>query len=350
MIIREIHVDGYERVAKATDPETGLVAFIAVHSTVLGPAIGGIRMWPYASEKEALTDVLRLAQGMSFKSAVADTGLGGGKSVIIGDSRTQKTEALFEAMGRFVNVFDGTYYPAEDVGTTVENLEWVARTSQWVAGLPIDKGGSGNPSRYTALGTFLGVQACLEEVFGTPDLAGRTVAIQGVGSVGARVARHLAKAGAALVLADVHQDAVAALSEELQAEVVAPERIYDVTCDVFSPHALGSVINDKTLPRLRCPIVAGAANNQLERDEHGEVLRKRGIVYAPDFVINAGGIINVGCEFLPGGYDPDVALDRVHRIHDAVAEVLRVGKEKGISTHQAALEVARLRIMAGPRA
>ncbi len=347
MKIVEIPTAGYERVAEAVDPAVGLHAFIAVHSTVLGPAVGGIRMWPYASREAALTDALRLAEGMTWKSAVAETGLGGGKAVIIGDSKTKKTPELFVAMGCFVQDFQGRDVPAEDVGTTTGDLENVAKSTKWVSGLPRDKGGSGNPSPFTARGVFLGIQACAADVFGTQDLQGRTVAIQGLGSVGFALARHLHEAGAKLIVADLDAARLADAAAEFGAVVEDVKRIHAAACDVFAPCALGAVINDQTLPELRCRIVAGAANNQLHELRHGEELRKRKIVNAPDFVINAGGIINVGQEFAPGGYQEAVATKKVANIFRAVKETLALAKALEIPTSEAALRLAKSKLAAG---
>lgn len=347
MKIQEIAVPGYERVARADDPAAGFRAFIAVHSTTLGPAVGGIRMWPYRSDEEALTDVLRLSEGMTWKSAVAGTGFGGGKAVIVGDSRTGKSPELFRAMGRFVNAFGGVYYPAEDVGTTTADILEVAEESKWVTGLPRERGGSGDPSPFTALGVFRGIQACLEEVHGKAELDQRTVAIQGLGSVGRGVAELLHGAGARLVVADIHAPKVDAIVKATGARAVDPAAIHRQEVDVYSPCALGAALNDATIPELRCAIVAGAANNQLAEPRHGAMLLRYGITYAPDFVINAGGIINIGVEFAPKGYDPDVATRKTENIYHALKSIFRTAKTRGIPTSEAAVLVARDRIAQG---
>jgi len=336
MRITELSVPGYERVAKAEDPESGLRAIIAVHDRTLGPALGGMRMWPYAKEEDAVFDVLRLSRGMTYKSAVGRTGLGGGKSVMIGDSKKDKCEKLFRAMGRFIEAFGGAYITAEDVGTTVPDLVTVRQETRWVSGLPREMGSSGNPSPYTARGVYLGMRAVFEERFGVSSAKGLHVAIQGIGSVGTSLAQLLAQAGAKLTLADVNEARAQALAKELGASVCSADVVMGVECDVLSPCALGAGINDSTIPALRCKAIAGAANNQLLEPRHGDALRAKNILYAPDYVINAGGIINVGCEFLPGGYKEEESLKRIDRIYENLKEVFAVSKRDGVGTHVAA--------------
>lgn len=347
MKITDIPVAGYERVARCEDPASGLRAMIAVHNTTLGPALGGLRMWPYRSWDEAQFDVLRLAKGMTYKSAVADTGLGGGKSVILGNPKTEKSEALFRAMGRFVDAFGGKYITAEDVGTSVEDMVLVRKESRWVTGLPRAMSSSGDPSPWTALGVFRGMKACLEEVHGSGDFAGKTVALQGVGHVGAYLAEHLHKAGARLVVTDLSTERAKETAQRFGGQVVAPDAIYDVPCDVFSPNALGAVVNDDTVKRLRTKIVAGAANNVLLREEHGDRLRELGILYAPDYVINAGGIINVSIEVEKEGYDEARSRKKVENIYNALKTVFRMAREKGVSTNRASNLLAEERLAKG---
>ncbi len=347
MKITDIAVPGYERVARCEDPVSGLRAMIAVHSAALGPALGGLRMWPYRSWDEAQFDVLRLARGMTYKSAVADTGLGGGKSVILGNPKTDKSEALFRAMGKFVDAFGGKYITAEDVGTSVEDLVLVRKETRWATGLPREIGSSGDPSPWTALGVFRGIKACLEEVYGSGEFTGRTVAMQGLGHVGGFLAEHLAKAGARLVVTDLSPERAKEAATRLGATVVAPEAIYDVACDVFSPNALGAVINDDTLKRLKTKIVAGAANNVLLREEHGDRLREQGVLYAPDYVINAGGIINVSIEVEKEGYDEARSRKKVENIYNALKTVFRMAREKNVSTNRASNLLAEERIAKG---
>jgi len=348
MKITPIDVPGYERVAKAEDPASGLLAFVSVHDTTLGPALGGLRMWHYENEQAALTDVLRLSRGMTFKSAVARTGLGGGKSVIVGDPRRDKTPALFQAMGRFIETFGGQYITAEDVGTGVADLKQVRQSTRWVTGLAREDGGSGNPSPYTALGCFVGLQAAATEAWGSDGLQGKVVAIQGPGSVGFPLGQHLVKAGAKLVVADVSQDNLDRAVKELGAKAVPPQAIYDEPCDIFAPCALGGILNDETIPRLKCRVVGGAANNQLlDENRHAQALRERGILYAPDYVINAGGIINVSLELEPGGYDETKAVAKIRNIFDALRSIFETARRRNVTTHAAAQDVAEANLKAG---
>jgi leucine dehydrogenase len=336
MKIREIPVPGYERVAFAEEPESGLRAFIAVHDRTLGPALGGMRMWSYANDDAGLNDVLRLSRGMTYKSAVARTGLGGGKSVILGDARKDKTEKLFRAMGRFIEAFEGSYITAEDVGTTIADLTQVRMETKWVTGLSREQGGSGNPSTYTARGCFVGIRAVLERAFGTSDPKDLLFAIQGVGSVGSAFAKMLADAGARLVIGDLQREKAEALGKSLGARVVPHDQVLFEPCDVLCPSALGGVFDDATIPKLKCRAIGGCANNQLLEPRHGDLLQERGILYAPDYVINAGGIISVGCELLPGGYDEAEALRRIDRIYENLKEVFALSHREKIPTHAAA--------------
>ncbi|MFO0983205.1 MAG: Glu/Leu/Phe/Val dehydrogenase dimerization domain-containing protein [Planctomycetota bacterium] len=347
MKITTLEVGGYEKVVRADDPRSGLKAFIAVHDTTLGPALGGMRIWPYATEKEAQTDVLRLAAGMTYKSAVAETGLGGGKSVIMADPRTQKTPTLLRAMGRFINELGGLYITAEDVGSSTDDMLVVAEETKWVTGLPRDRGGSGDPSPFTALGVFIGLKAALETVTRSDNFAGKTVAVQGLGHVGYWLCKHLSEAGARLYVADVRPERVERAKKEFAAIAVQTEEIYDAPCDIFAPCALGAILNDQTLPRLRCRIVGGAANNQLQEERHSELLQGRGILYAPDYVINAGGIINVGLELAPGGYDESESLARVRKIGPVLKEVFAIASASKISTDKAAKEIALRKLRDG---
>jgi len=347
MDITPIEVEGYEKVAKCTDEESGLRALISVHNTTLGPALGGLRLWPYASFDDALTDVLRLSRGMTFKSAVARTGLGGGKSVIMADPE-MKTEALFEAMGKFVDSFGGKYTTAEDVNVGIPDLLAAKRHTKYVAGLSRADGGSGNPSPYTAKGTYEGLRATAIEAFGNDDLEGKHVVIQGPGSVGLPLGHFLKEVGAKITVSDINQENIDRAIEELGAEVVAPEKVYDVDCDIFAPCALGAILNDETIPRLKCKAIAGASNNQLHDEKrHAVMLKDRGIAYAPDYVINAGGIINVSVEFHEGGYDEVVAMEKINNIFFALQEIYETARSRDITTHDAAQEVAEANLAAG---
>src|SRR5262245_37199419 len=341
MDIVELSAPGYERVLRAEESSKGWCATIAVHDTTLGPAVGGLRMWKYASKEEALTDVLRLARGMTFKSAVARTGLGGGKAVVIGDSQKEKSDELLFWIGRFIDTLKGRYVTAEDVGISALDLDLVARETRWVTGRAREVGGSGDPSPYTALGTFVSLQTCLKEVFGTPEVKGRRVAIQGLGHVGYWLAKHLAEAGAKLFVTDLHPQRVERVVREFGAQAVDHDTVHATDCDVFAPCALGAGLNDRTIPQIRAKIVCGAANNQLAEERHGEALMKRGILYAPDYVVNAGGIMNIGVELSQKGYDERAAEERVRSIGRSLADVFAHAKRRSIPTARAADEVAQ---------
>ncbi len=334
--------DGYEQVVFCSDDQSGLRAIIAIHSTALGPALGGTRFYPYATEEDALVDVLRLAKGMTHKAAAAGLDLGGGKAVIIGDPRRIKTEELLRAYGRFVETLGGRYITAEDVGTALEDMDVVKRESRWVTGCSHTYGGSGDPSPVTAYGVMYGIKACLLEVFGSDDLKDRTVALQGVGKVGYALCGYLVKEGARVTIADIDVDNLGRAVADYGVDSVPLPEIHKQEVDVFAPCALGGVINDDTISEFRCRIIAGAANNQLARDEHGEKLRDLGILYAPDFVINAGGLINVEDELR--GYDRARALARVEGIYKQLQLIFTMARERNISTAQAALEHAEERI------
>lgn len=343
MEISEIQVDGYERVTRCRDPRSGLHALIAIHDTTLGPALGGMRMLPYASEDEALFDVLRLAKGMTYKSAVADTGLGGGKSVILGDPKI-KSPALFESMGRFVDSLGGRYITAEDMNIGIPDLEIVRTQTRWVSGLSRESGGSGNPSPYTAVGCIQGMRAVLKEVWGSDDFRGKRFLLQGVGAVGGRMAELLKERGAHVVICDINAERVKELQKKHGFEVVPDAGHESIACDVYAPCARGATLNDETIPKLRCKAVAGCANNQLREPRHADALRERGILYAPDYVINAGGIINVGLELAPGGYDEAKAMAKIERIYDQLAKVFELAREHRLNSREAAEHLAEMRL------
>ena len=331
--------DGHEEVAFCHDATSGLKAIIAIHNTNLGPSLGGCRMWPYDSEDEALTDVLRLSKGMTYKSALAGLSFGGGKTVILGDPRQDKSDALFRALGRFIESLGGRYITAEDVGIKVADVETMGRETDFVAGVP--QKGSGDPGPATAFGVFTGLKAAVRYKLGRDDLSGVGVAIQGLGSVGTRLARHLAAEGAALTVSDIDAKAVERAVDELGALAVAPDAIYDSTAEVFAPCALGGVINDETLARLKARIVAGSANNQLAEPRHGEALMRAGVLYAPDYAINAGGIINISHE--GPDYDQAKAFAHVARIGETLEEIFRLAEARRVTTATAADEIAERR-------
>ena len=338
--------DGHEQVTIGSDTESGLRAIIAIHSTALGPALGGTRFHPYASDGDALEDALRLSRAMTYKAAVAGLDLGGGKAVIVGDPAELKSEALLRAYGRLVASLGGRYVTACDVGTRPEDLSVVARETRWATGGDPLQGGSGDSGILTAYGVYVGMRACAEYVWGTPDLGGRHVALQGVGKVGRRLAALLHADGARLSVSDVEERATAVCAEEYGAEVVGLDKIAGVDADVFSPNALGGAINDQTLPQLQCRIIAGAANNQLARDDLGDALADAEILYAPDFVINAGGLIQVAGELDPRGYDEARARAHIDQIGPRLLDVVAEARADRIPTARAANRLAERRIAA----
>ena len=341
--LNAMRTEGHEQVSFFSDPSSGLRCIIAIHDTRLGPSLGGTRMWPYASEADALTDVLRLSKAMTYKAAAAGLDLGGGKGLIIGDSRRDKTEALLLAYARAVDSLGGRYITAEDVGTTPADLEIVMRGTRHMVGKPPYAGGSGDSAPPTGLGVYESMRACAAEVYGSPSLEGRTVALQGFGKVASHLARHLVEGGARLVVADPNADALQA-ARDVGATIVGLDDIYDVECDVFSPCALGGVLNTETIPRLRCGIVAGSANNQLLTPEDAERVEAAGILYAPDFLISAGGIVGLSFELY--GYDPVAAERSVKQIGARVADVIAAAKAEGITTAAAADRMAERRLEA----
>lgn len=332
----------HEQVVFCHDKDIGLKAIIAIHNTALGPALGGSRMWNYRSEDEALIDVLRLSRGMTYKAAAAGLNLGGGKAVIIGDPKTQKSEGLFRAFGRFVNSLNGRYITAEDVGTSVKEMEYVFMETPWVSGIPKAFGGSGDPSPYTARGVLMAIKASLKEKLGSDNLKGIRVAVQGLGNVGSHLVEFLAKEQALISVSDLDTEKVKRTVAQFGAQPVAADDIAAVDCDVFAPCAMGAVINDASVKRLRCKIVAGGANNQLAEARHGDMLRELGILYAPDYVANAGGLINVFVEL--EGYSSDRAFDKTTQVYENMMHVFSIAKRDGISTHVAADRLAEERI------
>ena len=335
----------HEQVVFVSDDKSGLKAIIAVHNSNLGPALGGCRMWPYATEEEAVRDVLRLSRGMTYKSAMANLRLGGGKSVIIGNPRTHKTPELLAAFARALEQLNGRYIAAEDSGTSVADMKYMTQFTQHVAGIhdkPSDAGTrSGDPSPATAYGTFIGIKAAVKERLGRDSLDGLRVAVQGVGNVGFDLARQLKEAGAQLWVTDIHREALVQAGKELGATVVAPDEIFGLDVDVFAPCALGAILNDSTIPQLKATIVAGAANNQLAEARHGLALMKRGILYAPDYVINAGGIIDVYHERI--GFDRSALLKHIEGIHDNLMEVFERAREEERPTGEVADAIAEER-------
>lgn len=337
-----VAAEGHEQVLYGYDKVSGLKAIIAIHSTALGPALGGTRFFPYESENDALIDVLRLSEGMSYKAAAAGLDLGGGKAVIIGDPRTDKSERLLRAYGRIVDSLQGRYITAEDVGTSTHDLDIVRRETRWALGNSVAEGGAGDPSPVTARGLYAAARAVCQFVWGDPDLEGRKFAVQGVGKVGTAFVQLLIEARAEVVIADSYQPSLAAAVEKFGVETVPIEDIHKVECDIFSPCALGAGLNEETIPQLACTAIVGSANNQLATDKDAHRIADRGIVYGPDFVVNAGGLINVYDEL--HGYSKVRALHRVDAIYGATLKILRTAEEEGINPHAAAIHVAKERM------
>ena len=342
---------GHEGVHAFYDEATGLKAIIAVHSTARGPAVGGCRMWSYASSEEALTDVLRLSRGMSYKNAVADLEMGGGKSVIIGDAKTQKSPELFQAFGRAINTLGGCYYSAEDVGVSVADIAEARKATEYVLGLSDGPWGSGDPSPVTAEGVFRSTLVTAKRLWKQDDLNGLTVAVQGAaGHVGAYLAEKLHKAGARLIVTDINEKTLREVAERTNAEIVAPDAIYDVDAEIYAPCALGATLNPDTLPRLKVKAICGAANNQLATPDIGERLAAAGVLYAPDYVVNGGGIINVASELKArqtgGAYDPAWVEGKLVRLMETLDEVFERAASEGRPTHEVADAIAEARIKA----
>lgn len=335
----------HEQVVFCQDEATGLRAIIAVHNTTLGPSLGGTRMWNYASESEALEDVLRLSRGMTYKSALAGLNLGGGKAVILGDSRKDKTEAYFRRFGKFVDSLGGKYITAEDVGIDARDIAWAALETEHVAGLPEHLGGAGDPSPVTAYGVYMGMKASWKKRSGSDSLEGVRVAVQGVGSVGEHLVKYLSEEGARVTVADIFQDRVKEVVDAYGCKAVDPEQIYDVEMDIYAPCALGATVNNDTLRRLKCSVICGAANNQLaEEESHGQLVREMGILYAPDYLVNAGGIIN--CYWEVVGYHREAALQQAEGIYQTTLDIFALADAENIPTFRAANNLAEARIEA----
>lgn len=334
--------DNHEQVVFCHDKPTGLKAIIGIHNTKLGPALGGTRFYPYIKEEDALTDVLRLSKGMTYKAAVSGLDLGGGKAVIIGDPKKIGSESLFRAFGRMVNSLNGRYITAEDVGTSVKNMDWIRRETRHVTGISTSIGGSGDPSPFTAHGNFVGIKAGLKKQKGNDSVSGIKVAVQGVGNVGYHLCKELHANGAKLYVSDINEEALKRVVNEFNAKVLKGDEIYSVDADVYAPCALGATINDITIPMFKCSVIAGAANNQLLETKHGEMLQKAGILYAPDYVINAGGLINVNSEVYGG--DTENVLTQIENIYHTLLHIFAVADKEGITTAVAADRIAEKRI------
>ena len=342
-IFSKLESFGHRKVVFCSDPDTGLKAIIAIHDTTLGPAFGGTRMWTYKTEQDALEDVLRLSKSMTYKAAISGLNLGGGKAVIIGDSRKDKTEALMRKFGRFIKNLNGEFITAEDVGTNPRDMEYIRMETQYVAGVPETMGGSGDPSPITALGVFMGIKACVKELYGSDTLTGKSVIVQGIGNVGENLVKLLRDENVKVYISDINEERTGQVSKKYGAEAVSNNSIFDIDADVYSPCALGATVNTYTINKLKCAIIAGSANNQLEDENvHGQMLLDKGIIFAPDYVINAGGVINCYSELM--GFSKKRTMQLTENIYEATRNVLKLSKAESISTIQAANKIAEKRI------
>lgn len=342
-VFGQMSFDNHEQIVFCNDKDSGLKAIIGIHNSVLGPALGGTRMWNYASEWEALNDVLRLSRGMTYKSAITGLNLGGGKAVIIGDAKTQKTPELMLKFGEFVHSLAGRYITAEDVGMTTADMDLVRTVTPYVTGISESKGGAGNPSPITAYGVFMGMKAAAKYTFGSELLEGKVVYVQGIGNVGEALVENLSNEGAKVYISDINQERLEEVRDKYGVEIYGGSNLYAEKMDIYAPCALGATVNDLTINQLNTKIIAGAANNQLaEEQKHGNLLREKGIVYAPDFLINAGGIINVYAEL--ENYGRKEIVRKTENIYNTTLEILKNADDNDITTHQAAFNIAQARI------
>ena len=334
----------HEQLVFCSDKETGLKAIVAIHNTVLGPAMGGTRLWNYATEEEAINYALRLSRGMTFKNAIAGLNIGGGKAVIIGEVKKIKNEALMRRFGKFIDGLGGRYWTAEDVNMSTQDMEYIRMETRYVAGIPEAKGGSGDPSPVTAYGVFCGIKSCLNKVYGSDSLDGKKIMVQGAGNVGSYLIEQLVKEHAEVFVSDIFEEKLKKITDRFKVQVVAPTDVYDRDVDIYAPCALGATLNDQTIPKLKCRIVAGGANNQLADEfRHAKMLKDRGILYSPDFLINGGGIINVYFE-QQGNYQRDKVYQKAGDIYKLNTDVINLAERNDITTHEAALEIALKRI------
>ncbi|CAA0223984.1 Glu/Leu/Phe/Val dehydrogenase [Tenacibaculum maritimum] len=342
-VFGQLSFDGHEQIVFCNDEDTGLKAIIGIHNTVLGPALGGTRMWQYNNEWEALNDVLRLSRGMTFKAAITGLNLGGGKAVIIGNAKAQKNDALMRKFGEYVNSLSGKYITAEDVGMETRDMDIIREVTPHVTGISESKGGAGNPSPVTAYGVYMGMKAASKYQFGTDNLEGKKVLVQGVGHVGETLVKHITNEGGQVFLNDINEARLAELSKKYNANVILGNDIYGLDVDIYAPCALGATINDTTINQLKAKVIAGAANNQLADEiKHGKMLKDKGIAYAPDFLINAGGIINVYAEL--EGYNRDEINRKTENIYTTTLDIFNLSAKEDITTHNAALNIAQSRI------
>jgi leucine dehydrogenase len=342
-VFGQLSFDNHEQIVFCNDKDTGLKAIIGIHNTILGPALGGTRMWNYQNEWEALNDVLRLSRGMTYKSAITGLNLGGGKAVIIGNAKTDKTPEMILKFGEYVNSLSGKYITAEDVGTTTDDMDLIRTKTSHVTGVSVEKGGSGNPSPVTAYGVYMGMKAACKYQFGSDNLAEKKVLVQGIGHVGETLVELITKEGAEVIIADINEERLLEIGKKYNAEIFTDQDLYSADVDVYAPCALGATINDNTIHKIKAKVIAGAANNQLANEHiHGTILKNAGIAYAPDFLINAGGIINVYSEIV--GYDKAESMRRTENIYNTTLEIFEFAKQNGLTTHEAALKIAQNRI------
>jgi leucine dehydrogenase len=342
-IFSQLEAYGHQKVVYCSDPDTGLKAIIAIHDTTLGPAIGGTRMWAYKTEQEALQDVLRLSKNMTYKASIAGLNLGGGMAVIIGDSRQDKTEALLRKFGRFIKNLNGEFITAEDVGTNPRDMEYIRMETEHVTGVPETMGGSGDPGPVAAMGVYMGMKAAIKELYGNDNIAGRSVIVQGIGHVGEQLVKLLREENAKVYVSDINDERKRQVSKKYGAEAISNNSIFDIGADIYAPCAMGATINTQTINKLQCAIIAGSANNQLQDEAlHGQMLLDKGILFAPDYVISAGGIINCYSELM--GYSKKRTLQLTENIYDATRNVLKLSKAENISTIDAANKIAEKRI------
>jgi leucine dehydrogenase len=342
-VFTQLDNSGHQKVVYCSDPDTGLKAIIAIHDTTLGPALGGTRMWAYKTEAEALNDVLRLSRSMTYKAAITGLNLGGGKAVIIGDSRLHKSEALMRRYGRFIENLNGSFITAEDLGTNPRDMEYIRMETKHVTGVPESIGGSGDPSPVTARGVYMGIKACVKEFYGNDSLAGKSIAVQGIGHVGENLVGLLRNENAKVYISDINEELLGNVAQKYGAEAVANNSLFDLDIDIYSPCALGATVNTETINRLKCSIIAGSANNQLADEEvHGRMLLEKGIMYAPDYLINAGGLIQCYSEI--SGFNKKKTLQMAENIYEATRRVIKKSKEENIPTNEAANKIAEKRI------
>lgn len=343
-ILDQLSSLGHKKVVFCNDPDTGLKAIIAVHDTTLGPALGGTRMWSYATEAEALEDVLRLSRGMTYKAAITGLNLGGGTAVIIGDSRKGKSEAMMRSYGRFIKNLNGEFITAEDVGTTMRDMEYIRMETSHVTGVPESIGGAGDPSPVSAKGVYLGIKACVKEVFGTDVLAGRSVVVQGIGSVGEHLVELLRNDNVEVFVSDINEERLQYVAKKYKAKAVEADRVFGLDVDIYAPCALGATVNDSTIPKMKFAIIAGSANNQLANEQiHGQLLLEKNILFAPDYLINAGGLINCYSELT--GYGKKRTMQLTENIYEATRNVIKLSKAENIPTIRAANRIAEQRII-----